>query len=120
MFFPALKQPSPASSIIFQSSGMVNGTIEENKVIEETPEWENLETSKEGDTEEEEDFTESYDDPDDVEEEEEMDVEEVNWDFIRQLLAGLDPDTNTQSVSCCKLRSVGTVKLLRVIKKPFS
>ncbi|NWQ78852.1 GNL3 protein, partial [Columbina picui] len=73
----ALKYPSPASSIIFQSTGMVNGTIEENKVIEETSEWENLETSKEGDTEEE-DFTESDDDPDDVEEEEEMDVKEVN------------------------------------------
>ncbi|XP_065498596.1 guanine nucleotide-binding protein-like 3 [Caloenas nicobarica] len=72
----ALKYPSPASSIIFQSTGMVNGTIEENKVIEETSEWENLETSKEGDAEEEEDFTESDDDPDDVEEEEEMDVEE--------------------------------------------
>ncbi|NXT23588.1 GNL3 protein, partial [Syrrhaptes paradoxus] len=43
----ALKYPSPASSIIFQSAGMANGTIEENKVIEEVSEWENLETSKE-------------------------------------------------------------------------
>ncbi|KFZ55439.1 Guanine nucleotide-binding protein-like 3, partial [Podiceps cristatus] len=67
----AVKYPSPASSIIFQSAGMVNGTIEENEVMEEPSEWENLETSKEG--EDEEDFTES-DDQDDVEEE---DVKEV-------------------------------------------
>ncbi|KAM6256726.1 guanine nucleotide-binding protein-like 3 [Porphyrio hochstetteri] len=66
-----LKYPSPASSIIFQSAGMANGTIEENKVIEEASEWENMETSKEG---EEEDFTESDDDQDDLEEE--MDVKE--------------------------------------------
>ncbi|NXA20749.1 GNL3 protein, partial [Ibidorhyncha struthersii] len=65
----ALKNLSPASSIIFQSAGMTNGTIEETKVIEEASEWENLETSKEGE-EEEEDFTESDDDDqDDVEEE---------------------------------------------------
>ncbi|NWU63526.1 GNL3 protein, partial [Pterocles burchelli] len=63
----ALKYPSPASSIIFQSAGMANGTIEENKVIEEVSEWENLETSKEG--EEEEEFTESDDDQDNAEEE---------------------------------------------------
>ncbi|NWR67140.1 GNL3 protein, partial [Bucorvus abyssinicus] len=63
----ALKCPSPASSIIFQSAGMTNGTIEENEVIEEASEWENLETSKEG--EEEEDFIESDDEQDDVEEE---------------------------------------------------
>ncbi|KAM6387221.1 guanine nucleotide-binding protein-like 3 [Pluvialis apricaria] len=70
----ALKYPSPASSIIFQSAGMTNGTIEENKVTEEASEWENLETSKEGE-EEEEDLTESDDDDqDDVEEE--MDVKE--------------------------------------------
>ncbi|NWU97451.1 GNL3 protein, partial [Upupa epops] len=50
----ALKCPSPASSIIFQSAGMANGTIEESNVIEAASEWENLETSKE----EEEDFTE--------------------------------------------------------------
>ncbi|NXW15674.1 GNL3 protein, partial [Circaetus pectoralis] len=73
----ALKYPSPASSIIFQSPGMANGTIEENKVIEEASEWENLETGKEGEEEEEEDFTESEDDQDDVEEEE-KDVKEVN------------------------------------------
>ncbi|XP_059679126.1 guanine nucleotide-binding protein-like 3 [Gavia stellata] len=71
----ALKYPSPASSIIFQSAGMANGTIEENKVTEEASEWENLETSKEGE-EEEEDFTGSDDDEDNVEEEEEKDVKE--------------------------------------------
>ncbi|NXV88723.1 GNL3 protein, partial [Calonectris borealis] len=72
----ALKYPSPASSIIFQSAGMANGTIEENKVIEVASECENLETSKEEEEEEEEDFTESDDDQDDVEEE--KDVKEVN------------------------------------------
>ncbi|KFQ75427.1 Guanine nucleotide-binding protein-like 3, partial [Phaethon lepturus] len=72
----ALKYPSPASSIIFQSAGMANGTIEENKVTEEASEWENLETSKEGEEEEEEDFTESDDDQDNVEEEEKV-VKEV-------------------------------------------
>ncbi|XP_009458920.1 PREDICTED: guanine nucleotide-binding protein-like 3 [Nipponia nippon] len=67
----ALKYPSPASSIIFQSAGMANGIIEENKVIEVASEWENLETSEEEEEEEEEeDFTESDDDQDDVEEEE--------------------------------------------------
>ncbi|NXP51899.1 GNL3 protein, partial [Heliornis fulica] len=64
----ALKYPTPASSIVFQSAGMVNGIIEENK--EEASEWENLEPSKEG----EEAFTESGDDQDDVDEE--MDVGE--------------------------------------------
>ncbi|XP_063203781.1 guanine nucleotide-binding protein-like 3 [Chroicocephalus ridibundus] len=64
----ALKCPSPASSITFQSAGMTNGTIQENKVIEEVSEWENLETSMEGEEDEEEDFTESDDDQDDVEE----------------------------------------------------
>ncbi|NXE14023.1 GNL3 protein, partial [Lophotis ruficrista] len=73
----ALKCPSPASSIIFQSADMTNGTIEENKVIEEASEWENMDTSKEGEEEEEEDFTESDDDQDNVEEEE-KDVKEVN------------------------------------------
>ncbi|XP_010123631.1 PREDICTED: guanine nucleotide-binding protein-like 3, partial [Chlamydotis macqueenii] len=74
-----LKYPSPASSIIFQSAGMTNGTIEENKVIEEASEWENMETSKEEEEEEEEeeDFTESDDDQDNVEEEE-KDVKEEN------------------------------------------
>ncbi|KFV41532.1 Guanine nucleotide-binding protein-like 3, partial [Tyto alba] len=71
----ALKYPTPASSIIFQSAGMANGIIEENKVIEEASEWENLETSKE-EEEEEEDFTESDYDQDDVEEEE-KDVREL-------------------------------------------
>ncbi|KFO04559.1 Guanine nucleotide-binding protein-like 3, partial [Balearica regulorum gibbericeps] len=73
----ALKYPSPASSIIFQSAGMANGTIEENKVIEEASEWENLETSKEEEEEEEDDFTESDDDDEDDVEEEEMDVREL-------------------------------------------
>lgn len=59
---------------------MANGTIEENKVIEEVSEWENLETGKEGEEEEEEEnFTESEDDEDDVEE------KEVNQGFIRLL-----------------------------------
>ncbi|XP_030898848.1 guanine nucleotide-binding protein-like 3 [Melopsittacus undulatus] len=67
----ALKCPSPANSIIFQSAGMANGTI----VTEEASEWENLETSKnEEEEEEEEDFIESDDDPNNFEEE--MDVEE--------------------------------------------
>ncbi|NXI67417.1 GNL3 protein, partial [Anseranas semipalmata] len=68
----ALKYPSPASSIVFQSAGMANGKIEENKVVEEASEWENLETSKE---EEEEDFMETDDDHDSVEEE--KDVKEI-------------------------------------------
>ncbi|NXL58619.1 GNL3 protein, partial [Chordeiles acutipennis] len=66
----ALKYRSPANSIIFQSAGMANGTIEENKVIEEESEWENMETSNDRD-EEEEDFTESDDEQEDMEEEEE-------------------------------------------------
>ncbi|NXL02111.1 GNL3 protein, partial [Mesembrinibis cayennensis] len=74
----ALKYPSPASSIIFQSAGMANGIIEENKVIEVASEWENLETSlEEEEEEEEEDFTESDDDQDDEEEEEEKDESKV-------------------------------------------
>uniref|UniRef100_A0A663MH72 Guanine nucleotide-binding protein-like 3 n=1 Tax=Athene cunicularia TaxID=194338 RepID=A0A663MH72_ATHCN len=71
----ALKYPSPASSIAFQSAGMANGTIEENKIIEEASGWETMETSKE----EEEDFTES-DDEDDVEEE--KDIREVNQGLL--------------------------------------
>ncbi|NXN94710.1 GNL3 protein, partial [Rhinopomastus cyanomelas] len=63
-----LKCPRPSSSIIFQSAGMANGIMEENKVIEAASEWEYLETSKE-----EEDFIESdddnQDDDDDMEEE---------------------------------------------------
>ncbi|NXB67452.1 GNL3 protein, partial [Struthidea cinerea] len=80
----ALKHPSPASSIVFQSAGMTNGTIEENKVVEEGPEWANMKTSKEEEEEEEEEeeFTESDDDEDDVEEDDDDDdddddVEEV-------------------------------------------
>ncbi|XP_064012632.1 guanine nucleotide-binding protein-like 3 [Pogoniulus pusillus] len=68
----ALKFPSPSNSLIFQSAGMSNGIIEENKVTEEASEWENLETSKE--EEEEEDFTECDDDQNDAEEE--SDIEE--------------------------------------------
>ncbi|NXK49343.1 GNL3 protein, partial [Chauna torquata] len=69
----ALKYPSPASSIVFQSAGMANGKID-NKVVEEVSEWENLETSKE---EEEEDFMESDDDQASVEEEEEKDESNI-------------------------------------------
>lgn len=85
MFSAALKHPSPASSIVFQSAGMTNGTIEENKVIEEGAEWANMETSKEEEEEEEEEFTESDDDEDDVEKEadDDDDVEEVNEGFTR-------------------------------------
>ncbi|NXP98202.1 GNL3 protein, partial [Vidua macroura] len=75
----ALKHPSPASSIAFQSAGMTNGTIEENKVIEEGSERGNMETSKEEEEEEEEEeeFTESDNDEDDVEEEDDDDIREV-------------------------------------------
>ncbi|NXK58995.1 GNL3 protein, partial [Sylvietta virens] len=78
----ALKHPSPASSIAFQSAGMTNGTIEENKVIEEGSEWGNMDTSKEEEEEEEEEeeFTESDDDEDNVEENDD-DVKEVNEGF---------------------------------------
>lgn len=82
MSFPALKYPSPASSIVFQSAGMTNGKIEENKVVGEASQWETLETSRE---EEEEDFMET-DDQDSVEEEE-KDVKEVNQGFIQLLPA---------------------------------
>ncbi|NXS00279.1 GNL3 protein, partial [Oxylabes madagascariensis] len=78
----ALKHPSPASSIAFQSAGMTNGTIEENKVIEEGSEWGNMETSREEEEEEEEEqeFTESDNDEDNVEEndDDDDDVKEVN------------------------------------------
>ncbi|NXX71345.1 GNL3 protein, partial [Spizella passerina] len=78
----ALKHPSPASSIAFQSAGMTNGTIEENKVIEEGSNWGNRETSKEEEEEEdEEEFTESDDDEDDMEEDDDGDVKEVNEGF---------------------------------------
>ncbi|NXK92290.1 GNL3 protein, partial [Formicarius rufipectus] len=79
----ALKYPSPSSSITFQSAGMTNGTIEENKVIEEGSEWKNMgrteeeEEEEEEEEDEEEEFTESDDDQDDVEEEENY-VIEVN------------------------------------------
>ncbi|NXP35309.1 GNL3 protein, partial [Leiothrix lutea] len=77
----AVKHPSPASSIAFQSAGMTNGTIEENKVIEEGSEWGNMETNKENEEEEEEEeFTESDDDEDDVEEEEDDDDDDDDDD----------------------------------------
>ncbi|XP_062441191.1 guanine nucleotide-binding protein-like 3 isoform X2 [Rhea pennata] len=63
----ALKFPNLASSITFQSAGMTNGTIDENKVL--------LETGKEEEEEEETNFTESGDDQDDVEEEENIEEE---------------------------------------------
>ncbi|NXR63623.1 GNL3 protein, partial [Rhadina sibilatrix] len=77
----ALKHPSPASSIAFQSAGMTNGTIDENKVIEEGSEWRNMGTSKEEEEEEveeeeEEEFTESDDDEDNMEEDDDDDVKE--------------------------------------------
>ncbi|NWS25730.1 GNL3 protein, partial [Polioptila caerulea] len=75
----ALKHPSPASSIAFQSAGMTNGILEENKVTEKGSEWGNMETSKEEEEEEEEEeeFTESDDDEDDMEEEEDDDDDDV-------------------------------------------
>ncbi|NXU00592.1 GNL3 protein, partial [Buphagus erythrorhynchus] len=93
----ALKHPSPASSIAFQSTGMTNGTIEENKVIEEGSEWGNMETSKE----EEEELTESDDDEDDMEEEDDDDdVEEVNEGFTNEgLNEGFFPELRKQHCS---------------------
>ncbi|NXY87501.1 GNL3 protein, partial [Alcedo cyanopectus] len=91
----ALKYPSPSSSIIFQSVGMTNGIIEENKVIEEASEWENMETSKEGEEEEEEeDFTESDDDQDDVEEEE---IDEHKDQVTRKAKLGKQQTSPTNS-----------------------
>ncbi|NXX24788.1 GNL3 protein, partial [Nicator chloris] len=82
----ALKHPSPASSIAFQSAGMTNGTIEENKVIEEGSEWRNMEhhPEEEEEEEEEEEFTESDDDEDNVEDDDDDDVKEVNegWALV--------------------------------------
>ncbi|XP_053932525.1 guanine nucleotide-binding protein-like 3 [Cuculus canorus] len=89
----AVKSPSPSSSIIFQSDGMTNGTIEEHKVIEEASEWENLETSKE--EEEEEDFTES-DDQDEDEEEEDVE-EESNVPVTRKAKPGKRQTSPTNS-----------------------
>jgi len=77
MYFSALKYPSPASSIVFQSAGMTNGKIVKNKVVEEESEWEDLETSHE-----EEDFMETDDDQDSIEKEEGNNVKEVNLGFI--------------------------------------
>ncbi|NXS17340.1 GNL3 protein, partial [Mystacornis crossleyi] len=97
----ALKHPSPASSIVFQSAGMTNGTIDENKVIEEGSEWGNMETSKEEEEEEEEEeeFTESDDDDDDVEEDDDDDVEEVNESFTRVGLFSLIKETTQFQVT---------------------
>lgn len=64
----AVKYPNLASSIVFQSSGLTNGTIEENELTEGTSELENMETS-----EEREDLTE--DDQDSAEEEEAVEEE---------------------------------------------
>ncbi|NXE55258.1 GNL3 protein, partial [Casuarius casuarius] len=78
----ALKYPSLASSIAFQSAGMTNGTTEENKVLEEASEHENLETGEEEEEEEEENFTESDDDLDNMEEAEEQNIKEVNQALV--------------------------------------
>ncbi|CAM4579417.1 guanine nucleotide-binding protein-like 3 isoform X1 [Lepidochelys kempii] len=68
----AVKYPSLASSIVFQSSGLTNGTIEENELTEGISELENIETSEEG-----EELTEDDQDTDEEEEliEEESDVQ---------------------------------------------
>ncbi|XP_041875266.1 guanine nucleotide-binding protein-like 3 [Corvus kubaryi] len=95
----ALKHPSPASSIVFQSAGMTNGTIEENKVIEEGPEWANMETSKEEEEEEEEEeeFTESDDDEDDVEEDDDDVEEESQVQVTRRTKPGKGQTNPTNS-----------------------
>uniref|UniRef100_A0A8C8RIR4 G protein nucleolar 3 n=1 Tax=Pelusios castaneus TaxID=367368 RepID=A0A8C8RIR4_9SAUR len=51
----AVKYPNLASSIIFQSSGLTNGTVEENELAEETLELENIETNEEADDSTEDD-----------------------------------------------------------------
>ncbi|KAF4803406.1 Guanine nucleotide-binding protein-like 3 [Turdus rufiventris] len=78
----AVKHPTPASSIAFQSAGMTNGTIEENKVTEEGSDWGTMETSKE----EEEELTDSDDDEDDVEEDDddEEDDDEEDDDDVKE------------------------------------
>ncbi|NXA80971.1 GNL3 protein, partial [Thryothorus ludovicianus] len=94
----ALKHPSPASSIAFQSAGMTNGTIEENKVIEKGSEWGNMETSRE-EEEEEGEFTESEEDEDDVEEDDDDDdddAKEVNEHFTG---LGFFPELRKQDCS---------------------
>ncbi|EMP39759.1 Guanine nucleotide-binding protein-like 3 [Chelonia mydas] len=63
----AVKYPNLASSIVFQSSGLTNGTIEENELTEGISELENMETSEEG-----EELTE---DDQDTDEEEELNEE---------------------------------------------
>lgn len=104
MFSAAVKHPTPASSIAFQSAGMTNGTLEENKVTEEGSDWGTMETSKE----EEEELTDSDDDEDDVEEDdddeedddeedEDDDVKEVNGDFTLGL--GFFPELRKQHCS---------------------
>ncbi|KAM6301009.1 guanine nucleotide-binding protein-like 3 [Aegotheles albertisi] len=100
----ALKYPSPASSIIFQSAGMTNGIIEENKVREDASEWKNLETSMEGEEEEEEeeDFTESDDDQEDTEEEENNVKEESKAQVTRKAKLGkrqMSPTTSEKQIA---------------------
>ncbi|KAM9272296.1 guanine nucleotide-binding protein-like 3 [Cariama cristata] len=92
----ALKYPSPSSSIIFQSAGMANGTIEEHKVMEEASEWENVETGEEKE-EEEEDFTESDDDEDYMEEEEKHVEEESEVQVSRKAKLGKRQTSPTNS-----------------------
>ncbi|NXA33367.1 GNL3 protein, partial [Eudromia elegans] len=84
----ALKYPNLASSIPFQSAGMTNGTIEENKVVEKASEHKNLETDEEEEEEEDENenFTETDDDQDHMEEEEES--EEVMTSSILSTCIG--------------------------------
>ncbi|XP_025901897.1 guanine nucleotide-binding protein-like 3 [Nothoprocta perdicaria] len=83
----ALKYPNLASSIIFQSAEMTNGTIKESQVVEKASERMNLEGDGEDDDEEEEDeeenFTESDDDQHNMEEEESIE-EEDNTHVIRK------------------------------------
>ncbi|XP_058700603.1 guanine nucleotide-binding protein-like 3 [Poecile atricapillus] len=93
----ALKHPSPASSIAFQSAGMTNGIIEENKVIEEESEWQDMETSKE-EEEEEEEFTESDDDEDNMEDDGDDDVkEESQVEVTRKAKPGKQQTNPTDS-----------------------
>ncbi|NXO23289.1 GNL3 protein, partial [Cisticola juncidis] len=94
----ALKHPSPASSIAFQSAGMTNGTIEENKVIEEASERRNMETDEEEEEEEEEEqeFTES-DDDDNMEEEDDDDDNDDVKEVTRKAKPGKRQWTPTNS-----------------------
>uniref|UniRef100_A0A8C6YWT1 Guanine nucleotide-binding protein-like 3 n=1 Tax=Nothoprocta perdicaria TaxID=30464 RepID=A0A8C6YWT1_NOTPE len=99
----ALKYPNLASSIIFQSAEMTNGTIKESQVVEKASERMNLEGDGEDDDEEEEDeeenFTESDDDQHNMEEEES--IEEVSQGFMKPPST---PRPSLLSASSCKLR----------------